>query len=198
MAEVIEAPRKVRRNKGFEETHRELIETAVRLISENGAEALSLAGLARAVGINRTTIYYHFASREALLEAVTDWATAQLATGMDESLAQPERAAHVNRFVLDNPELIKLWIEEFVSGTDIRNAYPIWDELAGGLQQHFDRNLPEQGIDAEVYAVMLLTASIIGPRVYARSVRPDLPKEEVTARFLRELRRTLPRDGLMD
>lgn len=198
MAEVIEAPRKVRRNKGFEETHRDLIETAVRLISENGSEALSIAALARAVGINRTTIYYHFDSREALLEAVTDWASGQLARGMDESLTQPERAAHVNRFVLDNPELIKLWIEEFVSGTDIRDCYPNWDELAGGLQKHFDANLPEEKIDAEVYCVMLLTASIIGPRVYARTVRPDLPHEEVTARFLRELKRTLPRDGLLD
>lgn len=194
----MDAPRKVRRNKGFEETHRELIETAVRLISENGAEALSIAALARAVGINRTTIYYHFDSREALLEAVTQWATEQLARGMDESLAQPERATLINRFVLDNPELIKLWIEEFVSGSDIRNSYPLWDQFASGMQQTLDASLPGEGVDAEVYCVMLLTASIIGPRVFARSVRPDLPHEEVTARFLRELQRTLRRDGVMD
>lgn len=198
MPEIVDAPRRVRRNKGFEETHRELIETAVRLISENGAEALSIAALARAVGINRTTIYYHFDSREALLEAVTRWATGQLARGMDESLAQPERAAHINRFVLENPELIKLWIEEFVSGTDIRKSYPLWDQLAGGLQQRLDATFPGEGIDAEVYCVMLLTASIIGPRVFARTVRPDLPHEEVTARFLKELQRTLRRDGVMD
>ena len=197
MTEVIEAPRKVRRNKGFEETHRELIETAVRLISENGAEALSIAALARAVGINRTTIYYHFDSREALLEAVTQWATEQLAKGMDESLARPERAAHINRFVLDNPELIKLWIEEFVSGSDIRNSYPLWDQFAGGMQKRFDASSPGDGIDAEVYCVMLLTASIIGPRVYANSVRPDEPAESVTARFLKEELRMLHRDGLL-
>lgn len=193
----MDAPRKVRRNKGFEETHRELIETAVRLISESGAEALSLAALARAMGINRTTIYYHFDSRESLLEAVTNYATQQLATGMDESLAQPERAAHINRFVLDNPELIKLWIEDFVSGTDIRRSYPLWDQLAGGLQNRLDEANPGEGIDAEVYCVMLLTASIIGPRVFSRSVRSDLSNEEITARFLKELQRTLRRDGVM-
>lgn len=188
----------VRRNKGFEETHRELIETAVRLISESGAEALSIAALARAMGINRTTVYYHFESREALLEAVTDWATAQLARGMDESLARPERAALINRFVLDNPELAKLWIDDFVSGDDIRKSYPLWDQLAGGTQRLLDAANPGEAIDAEIYCVILLAASIIGPRVYSRSVQPDMPAEEVTERFVRELQRTLRRDGVID
>lgn len=188
----------VRRNKGFEDTHRELIETAVRLISESGAEALSIAALARALGVNRTTVYYHFDSREALLEAVTDWATAQLAKGMDESLAQPERAALVNRFVLDNPELAKLWIDDFVSGDDIRKSYPLWDQLAKGTQKVLDAQHPGEDIDAEVYCVIMLAGAIIGPRVYSRSVQPDMPAEEITERFVRELQRTLSRDGLMD
>ena len=38
-------------------------------------EAVSIAALSREMGINRTTVYYHFDSREALLEAVTSWAT---------------------------------------------------------------------------------------------------------------------------
>ena len=64
-----------RRNRGFDDTHREMIETAVRLISEKGAEALSVAAIAREMGINRTTVYYHFQSREDLLQAVSAWAT---------------------------------------------------------------------------------------------------------------------------
>lgn len=188
----------VRRNKGFEETHRELIETAVRLISESGAESLSIAALARALGINRTTVYYHFESREALLEAVTDWATAQLARGMDESLTRPERAGLINRFVLDNPELAKLWIDDFVSGDDIRKSYPLWDQLAGGTQKLLEAHNPGEDIDGEVYCVIMLAASIIGPRVYSRAVRPDMPAEQITERFVRELQRTLRRDGVID
>src|ERR1700752_2067815 len=69
------APQK--RNKGFEETHREMIETAVRLISEKGVEALSIAALARATGVNRTTVYYHFENREALIAAVKAWSSEQ-------------------------------------------------------------------------------------------------------------------------
>ena len=126
-----------RRNKGFDETHRELIATAVRLISERGAEALSIAALAREMGINRTTVYYHFDSREALIEAVKAHATEELAKGMDEHVPVPERTSGITRFVLENPELIKLWIDDFVSGRDIRDVYPRWDELVSGIAQRF-------------------------------------------------------------
>ncbi|MFA7587932.1 MAG: TetR/AcrR family transcriptional regulator [Novosphingobium sp.] len=185
-----------RRNKGFDETHREMIETAVRLISEKGAEALSVAAIAREMGINRTTVYYHFENREALLQAVSSWATEQLATGMDVNASRPERTAHISRFVLENPELIKLWIEEFVSGKDIRASYSKWDELVEGTQGVLDRNFPGQGMDAEVYCVMMLAAAIIGPRVYANSIRPGTPVDAIVERFVAEHQRVLTRDGL--
>jgi AcrR family transcriptional regulator len=185
-----------RRNKGFDETHQDMIETAVRLISERGVEALSVAALAREMGINRTTVYYHFESREALLHAVSLWATEQLAIGMDSSVSQPDRIADIGRFVLANPELVKLWIDDFVSGPDIRDRYSQWDELVQGTQVLLDEKNPGAGIDAEVYCVMLLAASIIGPRVYRNSVRPDMPHEAIVGKFLKELERTLRRDGL--
>ena len=71
-----------KRNRGFEETHQVLIETAVRLLSDKGVEALSVSALAREAGLNRTTVYYHFPNREAMLRAVKDWSTQQLARGM--------------------------------------------------------------------------------------------------------------------
>lgn len=189
-------PAQARRNKGFEETHRELIETAVRMISERGVDSLSIAALAREMQINRTTIYYHFESREALLDAVADWATGQLEHGMDDSIGQPDRIAHISRFVLANPELIKLWIDEFVSGKDIRDSYTHWDEMIAGVQSEFDARFPEDGIDAAVYCTMMLSAAIIGPRVFANKVAPDMSHDEITERFLREHLRVLRRDGL--
>jgi AcrR family transcriptional regulator len=195
----MDAPRHLpRRNKGFDETHQDLIETAVRLISERGTDALSITALAREMGINRTTVYYHFESREALLHAVASWSTAQLAKGMDYTLSQPERIGHINRFVLDNPELIKLWIDDFVAGSDIRDSYSCWDALVEGTRQRLAEANPGEEIDAEIYCVMLLAASIIGPRVYRNSVNPQATTEEIVARFMREQQRVLYRDGLVD
>lgn len=187
-----------RRNKGFDETHRELIATAVRLISESGADALSIAALAREMGINRTTVYYHFDSREALIDAVKAHATAELAKGMDEHTPVPERTSGITRFVLENPELIKLWIDDFVSGRDIRDVYPRWDELVSGIGKRFAEEHPGIDFDPEVYCTLMLAGAIIGPRVFANSVRPKAGVENIVARFWQEEQRVLLRDGLGD
>jgi AcrR family transcriptional regulator len=187
-----------RRNKGFDETHRELIATAVRLISESGADALSIAALAREMGINRTTVYYHFDSREALIEAVKAHATEELAKGMDEHTPVPERTSGITRFVLENPELIKLWIDDFVSGRDIRDVYPRWDELVAGIGKRFAEQQPDVEFDAEVYCAIMLAGAIIGPRVFANSVRSKASVESIVSAFWQEEQRVLLRDGLGD
>lgn len=185
-----------RRNKGFDETHQDLIETAVRLISERGVDALSIAALAREMGINRTTVYYHFASREALLHAVSSWATAQLGRGTDVNLSQPERIGLISRFAIENPELTKLWIDDFISGRDIRDSYSGWNTLVEGTRARLAEENPGEDIDAEVYCVMLIAASVIGPRVYRNSVNPAATTEEIVGKFVREHQRALARDGV--
>lgn len=194
-------PGQSRRNKTFEATHQALIEASVRLISEKGVETLSVAGLARAVGMNRATVYYHFASREALLEAVSAWSSEQLTRGFAGPESQRERIDFVARFVLDNPDLIKLWIEQFIAPGDIRSRYPKWDEFIAASQSQPPSGAAGDGaadeVDVEVYCTFLLAGAIIGPRVFHNSVRPDLSEEEVVERFRAEQQRMLRRDGLL-
>ena len=177
-----------RRNKGFDETHREMIATAVRLTAQSGSEGLTIAALARAMGINRTTVYYHFEHRDALLAAVKHWASAELARGMDVGTSAPERIGHISHFVLENPELIKLWIDDFVSGKDIRDSYPRWDDLVAGLAASF----AAKGFYA-MAALMLVSSTVgvtktlrdneeaRGERAHRRSAaRPDSPGNRPT------------------
>jgi AcrR family transcriptional regulator len=187
------APQK--RNKGFEETHREMIETAVRLISEKGVEALSIAALARAAGVNRTTVYYHFENREALIAAVKTWSSEQLATAVRPVAPQQERIDFITRFVLENPELTKLWFEDFVSPGDIRDRYPPWDALVSGVAESLAAEGDEA--DPEVYCVILLTSAFIGPRVFRNSVRPGEDTETIVRRFRTEQQRLLRYGGLL-
>lgn len=186
-----------RRNKGFDETHQEMIETAVRMISEKGAEALSIAALARSMGVNRTTVYYHFESRDTLLAAVKSWSSAQLAKAMQLDSPQQERMDYITRFVLENPELIKLWIEDFISPGDIRDSYPSWDVLVSGMKKQFAEMFPDEQVDAEVYCVIMLTSAIIGPRVFQNSVRRDADTATVVARFRTEHQRMLRHEALL-
>ncbi|MCW1402096.1 TetR/AcrR family transcriptional regulator [Novosphingobium sp. MW5] len=187
-----------KRNRGFEETHQSLIETAVRLLSEKGVEALSVSALAREAGINRTTVYYHFPSREAMIAAVKEWSSGELAKGMDTGTSRFDRMAAINQFVLANPELIKLWIDDFIAPGDIRDRYPRWDDLVSGMAKSLSEASRGEEVDAEVYSVMLLASAIIGPRIMHNSVTPDADPAEVNARFMAEYRRQLRRDGIIE
>jgi len=180
-----------RRNKCFDDSHQEMIETAVRLISEKGVEALSIAAIARAMGINRTTVYYHFDSREALIEAVKIWSSEQIAKAFGSGAPQQERIDYISRFVLNNPELIKLWIEDFISAGDIRDRYPYWDALVNGVKTLAAAEAPDETVDAEVYCTILLTCAFIAPRVFRNSVNPLEDTESIVRRFTHEHQRLL-------
>ncbi|CAN7527095.1 TetR/AcrR family transcriptional regulator [Phenylobacterium sp. LjRoot225] len=186
-----------RRNKAFEETHQEMIETAVRLISETGVEALSVSALARAMNVNRTTVYYHFESRDVLIAAVKAWSSAQLARAFQPIGSQAERIDYISRFVLENPELIKLWIEDFVSPGDIHESYPHWDGLVKGVQGNLAEAHGDAPFDAEIFCVILITSAIIGPRVFKNRVRPQEATERVIERFRTEWQRMLRTDGML-
>lgn len=176
-----------RRNRGYEDTHKALIETAVRLISEQGASALSIAELARATGIDRTSVYYHFKTREELLRAVRDWSSEQLTAAFTGPGSQDERIDHITRFVLENPELIRLWTDDFLAGADIRESYPLWDSLVESIRQ----KVTDSEIDAEIFCTMLITGSVIGPGIFRKAVRPDASNADIIERFRREQQRLL-------
>lgn len=182
-----------KRNRSFDETHAILIDVALRLISEYGEEALSIAAVARAARINRTTVYYHFAARDDLLQAVRAWSSAQLSTAFSGPESQADRMDWISRFVLDHPQLIRLWIEAFVSGGDIRASYPQWDALVEQTQIHFAMDR----IDTEIFCTLLITGAVIGPHVFRNAVRPDLTDDAIIARFRKEHQRVLSELGML-
>ena len=185
-----------RRHKNFGVTHQEMINAAIRLISERGAGAVSIAAIARATGINRTTVYYHFETRETLIDAVKAWSAAQLAKAFSDGAPQGERIDFITRFVLENPELIKLWIEDLLSAGDIRKRYPPWDALVNGIKASVGARASEK-IDAEVYSVILLASAIIGPRIFKNSVCPDADIDTIVLRFRLEQQRLLKHNALL-
>lgn len=153
--------------------------------------------MARALRINRTTVYYHFEGRDALIRAVRAWSSTKLASAFDLQAPRQERIDYITRFVLQNPELIKLWIEEFLSVGDIRDSYPHWDALVAGIKATFGGKAPHDNVDAEVFCVMLLTSAFIGPRVFRHRIRPGEDTESVVRRFSAEHQRWLKRLALV-
>jgi AcrR family transcriptional regulator len=169
-----------RRNKGFELTHRTLIDTAVKIVAEEGLEALSMSAVARRSGANRATLYYHFKDRNELVGAIRDWIAEQVSAdllGNEKSIA--EKIDDLTRIVLLNPDAIKIWIDDLLSPGDIRDRYPPWDTLVALIRQAIGGDQ----LDSEIFCVNLLLSAIISPRVLKNHVRPDLDIEVLVRRF---------------
>ncbi|WP_156096297.1 TetR/AcrR family transcriptional regulator [Amycolatopsis jejuensis] len=92
----------------------EILAAASRLLSElDGEDALTIRGVARAVGIAPASIYQHFSDRAALVAGLTEYEFARLRTAMETAEARiPARdvVARVRallhsycRFAMDNP-----------------------------------------------------------------------------------------------
>jgi AcrR family transcriptional regulator len=78
-----------RRRADAERSIERILDAAVDALGED--QDVSMSEIARRAGVVRATIYVHFATREALLEAVTDRALAEVVTVI--TAAEPERGA---------------------------------------------------------------------------------------------------------
>jgi AcrR family transcriptional regulator len=78
-----------RRRADAERSIERILDAAVDALGED--QEVSMSEIARRAGVVRATIYVHFPTREALLEAVTDRALAEVASVI--TAADPERGA---------------------------------------------------------------------------------------------------------
>jgi AcrR family transcriptional regulator len=69
-------------------TRERILDTALAEFGTKGYDATSLDALAAGLGITKQSILYHFASKEALLEAVIDRSAVELSAIMEDALAK--------------------------------------------------------------------------------------------------------------
>lgn len=103
----------------------EILRTSARLFVERGYETTSIGDIADANDISKPGLYYHFASKQALLAAIIDLAHDQLESGVAQVLAtcsdpgeRLERAIHAHALGItreDDAAFSILAIEEVYS-----------------------------------------------------------------------------------
>ena len=77
-----------------------LLAVAVQLFNEQGYDATSVADLARRLGLTKSALYHHFASKEELLAVALEAALGGLEAVLDEPGAREGAASDRLRFVL--------------------------------------------------------------------------------------------------
>lgn len=182
------APRRARRS-DFEHTRRRIVEAARRLMGERGPESLSVSAVAHTAGINRTTAYQHFRTRDELVRAVTEELIAEVGAYLATQRPIVEHIDAVAGYFLEHPELARLALHWLLSESPIpREGMHLF------LQE--TRRLVESGgarsdADPEMLGHLMMGVAVLWP-LHARIEFEDADaRRAATARLARELKRVL-------
>jgi AcrR family transcriptional regulator len=164
-------------------TRQRIIETASRLFAVSGYEATSIDAVLTASGFSRGALYHHFASKEALFEAVLETieegiaaATVEAARGIADPVAalraggnawlELARDPTVRQIVLIDAPAVMGW--EKWRAIDARHGFGL---LKAGLKNAArDGRMRENRV--EIFAHILLAALIELALLIARAEKP--------------------------
>ena len=125
-----------------------IIETTVQMIKEKGFDNVKIVDICKATGITRTTFYYHFQSKEDIIEAyfmgrIADQENVfselfQLENDLERYCAITEKL--ISMFLLDGPEFGKQIMRSIMTDPQILNTFLIKDEWCIPLLTNCQKN----------------------------------------------------------
>jgi len=199
MAQGYELPvsaRKFRRRRDPAGTRELILAAARETLAKDGEEGLTIDQVAERAGVNRSTAYQHFQTRDRLIEAtvasVSDYLCeaifGDIEQGGPPTLSMAGVIEHVAQFAIKNPELGCVWLTHVLT-----SPRPASDRLFQLYVSHLERftktEYAQPGIDVEAHSVMMLAATFLWP-AWARAHRLDTEeREQMAERFTREILR---------
>jgi len=161
-------PPRIKSQQDREKLRASILDAARTLFVERGIDAVSMREIAKKINYSATTLYHHFADKEALLQAVCDEDFLKLASGMHQVMQLPDLIARIQalgkgyaRFALQHPNHYRLMfmtprapcnpdITSIQQGNTEQDAYA---QLKLVVQDAFDAGLFRPEIsDAELTA----------------------------------------------
>lgn len=154
-----------------------ILDAARTLFVERGIEAVSMREIAKQINYSATTLYNHFADKEALLQAVCDADFLALASGMREILQIPDLITRIEalcngyaQFALQHPNHYRLMfmtprapcnleITDIEQGNTEQDAYA---QLQTIVQAAFAADLFRADLTDYVLIAQTLWASVHG------------------------------------
>src|SRR5580692_3302676 len=82
------------------DTRARILDVALQLFTEHGFEGTTLQQIADRLGFTKAALYYHFRSKDDLLQALIAPAVGELDALLDAHEGEPDTAAERRRFVV--------------------------------------------------------------------------------------------------
>ena len=185
---ALPAPRRARRS-DFQRTRERIVAAARKEIGERGPESLTVSAVAHAAGINRTTAYQHFRTRDELVRAVSEELIEELRAYLASQRPVVEHLDAIAGYFLEHPELARLALYWLLS------QGPIPSEGKDFFQQETRKAAEEGGLpsdaDPEMLGHLLLSMAVLWPLSVRIEFEDSEAQRAATARLARELKRLL-------
>jgi AcrR family transcriptional regulator len=176
------------RRRGPGSTYQAILDAAEALMAERGPEGLSVSEVAHRAGINRTTAYQHFRTREQVIAAVVARLSSEVKRILEAEMSLGERIDHIVELHLERPEIARLWLFQMLSDSPLPHDES-WERFLKGLRMLAASERSQQGIDAEMLGFILLGATLVWSLLARRGPRGVSGAGDETERFTRELKR---------
>ena len=164
-----------------------LLAAARELVAERGPETLTVVSVAKRAGLNRSTAYQHFRSRDQLIRAVGAGFAADLAQMFEEPRALGDQVDFFVQHFLDNPDIARIWMFQLLHGNaDIGSG---WDDFVNALERLAQSARSQDGIDAEMLGVISMTSALVWSLMARQRSQNEGEAQALGQRFARELKR---------
>lgn len=190
-----------RRRRNPDATREKILAAARSVLSSDGPDGLSLSRVAHLAGVNRGTAYQHFKTREDLIKATIAWVSVHLVKSVTGSAARVQGLPHsddqliyemvagLGDFAVENPELGRVWLFEILS-SDNPDKDVFFHQFRCATEALAGSELSQEGIDTEVFSVVLLAGYFLWPAWVAARAKNEKERRAMSNRMRREMLRS--------
>ncbi len=164
-----------------------LLKAARALFAERGPEALTVVAVAKRAGLNRSTAYQHFRTREELVAAVGKAFEEEVQAMFREPRGFGEQIDFFVHYFRDHPDIARLWMFQLLTHRGGIGAG--WDDYLAAMEQLAESPRSQDGIDPEMLGVVGMTSALVWSLMARQRCANNDDAIAETQRFARELKR---------
>jgi AcrR family transcriptional regulator len=175
-----------RRRRDFDRNRERLLAAARQLVAERGPESLTVSEVAHRAGLNRTTAYQHFRTRDALVAAVLEAMGDELHARLAEPRSASDLIDGMTQVFSEQPEMARLALHLLLSGDPLPRRS--WERFVARLEKVTRGSGAQDAVDAEMLGHILVGTWLVWA-LRARAERDEADVPAATARLAREMKR---------